>query len=423
MRKPLFTIPLLALLFSPVLQADTVTLTSGEKLDGKIIAETPADITITVQVSASITDDRTIQRTDIKSIDKTTPDETAFEEIKNLKPNPVSPQADAIEAGVTSLKSFLEKFPDSKHSADVKATLGVFQKEKEHLNAGEVKFDGKWISKTEADKRKEQIQGQDLYATMVAQSGSGDLTVALNTFDQLEKTACSTRAYPQAVELAKSILSSLSQSVDRTLERLKIETATWEKNAATVLTPEQKAQTLAAQKADQARYDATLAANKLKWPPFLTRSEKALLAIRTIILTEKPRLAAIPLDKIKAAIDKTDKAREALAAKDNAAADALLKESLALWPTNEDATYLQKSVVDTKSEDVKKAAEAAAKISAAKEAAVAQAETQKTAQEASNTPWYMTTLGALKILGGAVALLAIATVISKLVKPKKDAEQ
>jgi hypothetical protein len=429
MKNPLLAIPLLVFLFNPVSQADTVTLTGGEKIEGKITAETPADITITVK-TATITDDRTIARAEIQSIDKTTPDEAAFAEIKDLKPDPVSPQADAIDTAVASLKSFLEKFPDSKHSADVKASIDIFQKEKEHLDAGEVKFEGKWISKNEADKRQVQIQGQSLFAAMSAQNAAGDPVGALNTFDQLEKTAGTTRAYPRAVELAKTILPALSQSVDRNLDRLKIETATWEKNAATVLTPEQKAQALAAQKAEQAGYDATLAANKLKWPPLLTRSEKALLAIRTIILTEKTRLIAIPLGQMKDSVDKTDKAREALAAKDSAAADSLLKESLALWPANEDATYLQKSVTEAAAEDLKKAtaaaSAAAAKVSAAKEAVVAQqaqAEAQKPAQEAADTPWYLTIKGALMMLGGAVVILVVATVVSKARKPKNEVQE
>ena len=58
--------------------ADTVTLKSGEKLDGKILNETDTEVTISVQVSATIKDERVVKREDIATVEKVQPDEVAW---------------------------------------------------------------------------------------------------------------------------------------------------------------------------------------------------------------------------------------------------------------------------------------------------------------------------------------------------------
>src|ERR1700677_4007390 len=68
--------------------ADTVTLKDGTTVEGKIIQENDTQVTITVQATDSITDDKVIQKTDIAKVEKTAEDGIAFVQFKAWRPDP-----------------------------------------------------------------------------------------------------------------------------------------------------------------------------------------------------------------------------------------------------------------------------------------------------------------------------------------------
>lgn len=411
--------------------ADTITLANGEKLEGKIIVETPDEITVSIKVSAAITDERTVRRAEIQGIKTTTPDEIAYAQIKNLKPDPLTAQASSIEQAISTLKSFQEKFPQSPYKAAVQASLDLFQKEKEHMAAGEVKFYDSWITKEEAGKRSLQIQAQALIPAMKGLIAQGDLIGALNTFDRLEKTCSATRAYPLAIPLATQILPALLQQADHSMEKLKYDTDAW-MNGPDSQSPE----IIAARKAEQEKYSALLAQvqkNQIKWPPLLPRSDKGLDALRKLILTENVRLAALPLDKMSAALQRVDKAREAIDANDTATAKSLLTEVGALWPQNEDTTWLQKLLADRKAGETKIATATAKSTQTPRPTQGGTAHLTRSASapspvvapppatgdsQNSALSFFFTIPGALTVVGGAVLALGLAAFLQKTKKPK-----
>src|SRR5687767_622070 len=73
---------LLSLSFSGY--ADTVTLKSGEKLEGRILNESETELTIEVAVTACIKDERVIKKSDVEKIDKVQPDLEAWNTLKNI---------------------------------------------------------------------------------------------------------------------------------------------------------------------------------------------------------------------------------------------------------------------------------------------------------------------------------------------------
>src|SRR5581483_5043345 len=90
--------------------ADTVTLKTGDKLNGKITSETDSQVTMRVQVSATISDERTINKDEIASIEKEQPDELAFQDLRNLKPDPqMSYSADTYDRILSMLRNFNTK--------------------------------------------------------------------------------------------------------------------------------------------------------------------------------------------------------------------------------------------------------------------------------------------------------------------------
>ena len=79
-----FIIPLFFI--APQLDADTIKLKDGSILEGKILEESPSTIKIEYNVTKSIKDIRSINRSEIKEIDKVSEDKIAFNTIKSLLP-------------------------------------------------------------------------------------------------------------------------------------------------------------------------------------------------------------------------------------------------------------------------------------------------------------------------------------------------
>ena len=179
--------------------ADIVTLKSGEKVEGKITAETDAEITIAAKVSASITDERVIKKSEVASVSKDEPDLIAWQPLKALKLGKNSLPAASYDAAINPLKGFAAEFPKSQFATEAQKIADAFSAEKKRVEAGEVKLDDKWLSKDEAQKERYQINALIAFHYMKDQS-TRDMVGAMNTFDAIEKNFPGARAYPDAVE-------------------------------------------------------------------------------------------------------------------------------------------------------------------------------------------------------------------------------
>ncbi len=322
--------------------ADTVTLKSGEKVDGKVVQETATAVTVEVQVSPSITDQRVIHRDEIANIAKAQPDEIAFADLKGLKPNPQSSYGlGTYDRILTTLQAFQTNFPQSSHHAEVQTEIDAFEAEKTHAVAGEVKYLGRWITKDQAELRKIQIQAQELYGTMAQQAASGDVIGALNTFDQIEKSYATTRVYPDAVVFASQLLASLAKGLTGAAQTQAYDLNQF-KDVLALTSEPKKSELIESAKREQAGYDAAvLAAQKTgaKWTPFIARSSTSVIALQKIVPSEAQRLANVPVAKMRESIAKVDSGRTALDAKNYSAAEASFKDALTLWPQNEAAIF------------------------------------------------------------------------------------
>ena len=346
----------LSLLLLPALcltaMADTVTLKDGTTIDGTITQQDDTQVTITYKVSASITDTRILKTDEIAKIEKTPEDGLAFEQFKNLKPDPwamLPPENYATT--IAGLQAFLDKYPQSSHKAEAQAILKTFQDEQKRQQAGDVKLYGHWIPKSDVPAREKQIESQDLYTKMQASAGQGDIISALNTFTQLEKAYPHSRAYVAAVNRAVQDESALQRGVTTAIANLKVSDDQWKQGVAIAQEPG-KSEMVAARQAEIARYDSILDASKkaqVKWPPFIPQSQKSLDAISAVLTTDLGRLTALPLDKMNASVEQSDKASNLIYANDLAGADPLLKNALALWPANEEAAYFQRTALGIQS--------------------------------------------------------------------------
>ncbi len=452
--------------------ADTVTLTSGEKIEGKITSETPESVTMQYSISESIMDERVIERVEIAKIEKPQPDEILYQQLKNVKPDPATSfPLERYDGMIAALNSFLSKFPASAHAAEAKANVTALTEEKARVEQGNVKYLGEWLSASAAAERQVQIDAQHVLAEMRAQIASGDLIEALNVFALMEKNYARTRSYPTAVELARQLVVALKKQVVQRQRDLASKEADFKKNFA--LTPESgRAEILAARKREEDRANATLAAaekSQIKWKPLIPGSAKSLDTLDKAATSEATRLAAVPVESMRASSDAADKARQAIEAKDLAAADSALKVAAAKWPGSEDVQYLTKKLAQAKS-PAKPAPSAAGIPSVASPAASPGATPTPTGtpqpaaaspQPASpaspspsakispqvaptsvptsspakkvtkaapapaptpETPFYMTIPGALAIVGGILVLLGGAAIFNRMKAKRGEAE-
>jgi hypothetical protein len=420
-----------AILVSTAL-ADTVVLKSGEKVEGKIVKETDQQLTLEVKVSASITDERVIPRAEIDRIDKADPETETYKAIVNIQTGNNSLTPAQYEPAIRTLQAFLKQYPEGAHAADVQATLNEFLAEKKRVEGGEAKLRGQWFSKAEVEREKIQIGGSLALEHMKNLSASGDTIGALNTFATIEKPYAGAASMPEMIELARQLVASIKPAVERAIPDQKVLKAQKEKGFADAR-PENRAEMIAAYKADMAQAEATVAAAEAagQWPPFIPTNEKALTTLLARVGRESTRLAALQVDKMKKSVQLTETAKQSLAAGDLEATGVTLKEATALWPANELATRLAKEVTAKKAEAAKapatpapapetpkpKTGPATPKPSAALKAAAA-----ATPAPEDPAPFYMTLPGAIGIVVGIAAILAGVNIYKKMKARQAPAE-
>ncbi len=406
--------------------ADTVVLTSGEKIEGKVTAETETEITVAAKISAGVTDERVIKRTEIASITKDAPDEIAWQSLKGAKLGRNSLPLASYDAVINPLKGFLGEFPKSKFAADAQKIAGAFAAEKKRVEAGEAKLDDKWLSQDEAQKERVEINALIAFNFMKDQAAR-DMTAALNTLDAIEKNYPGTRSYPDAVEYAQKMLPVLKAEVDRRAKTLADQKAEREK-ALAQLTGAQKTALQDEIQREQAVADAVVSAAEkqgVNWLPLNPATERSLQNLTSKITSEAQRLASLPVAKMRVSIQAADKAKALLEKKDVAGAETALAQANAEWPANELAARLQ-----TELQSAKELAATPAPV-APEPVAEPPAETKPVPETApapaapvadeveKETPFLLTIGGAITVVV-AIALIIAAYSVFKKIKRKAN---
>ena len=335
------------LLATPVLtHADTVTLKSGEALEGKVLSETDQEIVMDVTVAAGITDQKTLARSDVQTVEKTPPDEIAYQAIKGCQIEAHSLPASSYVAIVKSLEAFLKTYPQSARTGEVQEKLNAFKEEQERVKAKNIKWDNRWYTPEEFEKNKNLLHAQMHLAAMREQVARRDFVSALNTFDQIEKTHAGSAALPDAIELAQNVIRLLTIEMDRAVAIAKNQESQF--NNGIVLVPEpQKSQMIATRQGQIAAAEAAVAAAErsgIKWKPFLPIASKSADALKATLAAEGPRLEALPVAAMRTSIASLKSAEAALKEENLAGAEVKLKEAETLWSQNEQIAALKAEI-------------------------------------------------------------------------------
>ncbi len=384
-----------ALGFAAGAVADTVVLKTGEKFEGRILSENDAQVTVEVQVSASIKDERVVKKADIARIDKVQPDEGAWAAVKGLALGHESFESADYQRAEAMLRSFVTQFPESSHAAEAKEKLTAFAAEKKRVDAGEVKLDGKWLAKDEVEEERVQIKGRVLLSQMARLAAAGQLVEAMNVYDTLDKTYPGSSAVPDAILLARKIIPSIASAATQQRDRLKAQAETNKQRLATAQGQERE-QLIAMLRSEAANAAAAAdAAQKsgAKWLP-LVPVDSVLSTMASRASSELQTMNNKPVDKMKEAIVAGEEAKKAIDAKDPVAAEKALSRAQSAWSNYELLKRLQpklaaarQSLADSKAAETVAAQAAAVAEAAAKEKEkAAKAAAAAKAAEAASTP-------------------------------------
>ncbi len=316
--------------------ADTVTLKSGEKIEGKVTTETDAELTIEI-VSGGVVDERKVAKADVAKVDKMSADEIAWGPLQNLKLGANSLPAEQYDLIIAPLKDFTTKYPESKHRSEAEQILGDFDGEKARVSGGEVKLSGKWMTKEEVERERYQIGATIALNYMKSQAARGDAVGAMNTFEVIQKQFEGARAYLEAVGLARQVTASLKAAATQRLAALPAENAERERGlkANAGIEKVQLKQEMESEKRNNENALADAKRAGLKWPPFLRRSEAAMKDLVKLSTDTQSKLSQVDLAKAAQSIQLAADIRADLDRQDAEAAGKKIRQAQQLWPKNE----------------------------------------------------------------------------------------
>lgn len=331
--------------------ADTITLKDGGKVEGRIKSETDTEVVIEEKVSAAVIDERTIPRDQIASVEKDRPDDLAYAAIKNLRPDPqTSYPPERYAEMISTLRQFLSRFPDSPHAGEVQKAIDELQLEMVRAEQKEVKTRGRWITGEEAQKQRAQIEAEQYFRTMKEHAARGNAIDALNTFAAIEKGYAGTFVFPDAVELARELITQLEPILEIRSRAIAHEQEQFKQTLAKTLEP-QRSEMISGYRSEQERYNAVIAAAKkagAKWVPFIPRSPASIDELEKTVAAEARRLSSLPLQRMRDSLARSEEAAELFAAEEYSETEKTAREALSLWSQNEEAKYLQAELAATK---------------------------------------------------------------------------
>jgi len=212
----IFVCALLAWRMMPAV-ADTVTLNSGQVLEGRILSETDTQLVIEASFyHGTILSTREVARADIRSVVRESAaqerEKADFGALANYALNPDQELTkDQYAAGIAAFEKFLATYTNSSSAEDVDHRLADWQAEASNVESGRVKFAGAWMTPDEKKAQAERRQRQTDVQT--AQDALRSLQKQLADL-QVQRAAQAERIAATQKQLAdaQSRLASLQQA-------------------------------------------------------------------------------------------------------------------------------------------------------------------------------------------------------------------
>jgi chromosome segregation ATPase len=136
-------------------KADTVTLNSGEVLEGRILSETDTQLVIEASFyHGTILSMRDVLKSEIQSVVRESLEEkhekADYAALGAYALNPNQELAKGqYDAGITAFEKFLTTYTNSSYAADINHRLADWRAEVSNIESGKVKFAGTWMTPDE----------------------------------------------------------------------------------------------------------------------------------------------------------------------------------------------------------------------------------------------------------------------------------
>lgn len=324
--------------------ADTVKLRSGEIVEGRILQNDANGITMEVQFSPTIKDERRIDRKDIVGSAVTSDDEAAFAAIRDLQTpdTALDPKAYA-DFIARNLRPFLQQYPTSTRATDVKLRVQAVEADIARIKAGDKKVGGIWYTPEAYVVEKYQFDAGTILAAIKQQFAEKNYVAAMNYFVRLQTSFPNSLAYAESLPLAPKVLAKLDQQLLFTIGNLP-QTKAQRQAAVDRTPPEQRAPIQAAIDAENARADAVAQAaqrGNQKFFPILPYDEKGLLAMQQSAKQLGAQLEAIDQTKFSRGAGLVRQATKELDQNELDAAQTTLAELAETWREYEGLARLQ----------------------------------------------------------------------------------
>ncbi len=329
----LWTIAFAAVCFAlGTARADKIYLKSGEVLSGQITAESD-DIVRIVISSGTIKDTKTVNKVSIERIERTTPEDFAYEEAMKVIPTAAGLTANEYDQLIKRPRDFLAKYPESSRRASIQKVIDQLNDEKKKVELGFRKFRTEWLSPQEQLTHRVNMEADDVLAQMrsvVAGTERGWHLMALRMFERLEKDFQGTLAFPEAVEVAKQVLPKYGGHLQNEIQYARYEVAKRQKALAS-LTDHKRVEyqrVLAQEKQRMARQQKLEKDRGIKWTTVDMVDESSLKSGIDRVRKEIARLAKLDLEPYRQQADLIYETETLLAADQLDEAKAKLEEAM-----------------------------------------------------------------------------------------------
>ncbi|MGH8047544.1 MAG: PTPDL family protein [Chthoniobacterales bacterium] len=337
---------LIALLCLPlaIAAADTIKMKSGEVIEGRIINADDKSVTIEVQYSPTITDQRTLSRADIAQFAVEAGDEAAFAKIRDVKSPDTALGTKTCQKLIDEkLLPFLHDFPNSPRTADVQLKLRDLRNDIARLKAGSVKVAGVWYDKDDFTAEKYQIEAAAVLDAMRRNYETNNYPGAMNSFDLLQRAYPDSLAYVESLRLAPDLLDKLQQQINLDIVSLPQTKAL--RLAAIDRTPIEQRQpiqrAMAAEDAQVAAAAALAQQKQQKFYAIYAFDEKGLQAMQASALQIEKQLAAADSKALASGARLVRRASEELESNQFAGAQTTLEQLRAEWPRYEGLSRME----------------------------------------------------------------------------------
>lgn len=215
-----FSLPAMALAFDEIKE---VELNNGTVYKNCAISEETDEYLIldVPQEGKTIKEEKKIQKSDIKKIVRPSEEEVAYKRLERLFLDEAAVNEQSVSDLDMAIGKFLKKFPNSPGKGKIEAEQAKNKEIMTHVTAGEIKLDGKWITKAEQERIAYSLFSKRYLALMKANAASKNYRMALNFYEKIKSDFPASEAFVEADKLVRKVCPLYEKQLQEQFETAK----------------------------------------------------------------------------------------------------------------------------------------------------------------------------------------------------------